>query len=88
MTMTEEEARTKWCPMHRVSASPAGDIYGNMPNRNADTCAASLCMAWRWQQSPQQAAMWAKLSADGVAAGGKEWTDLDPVGFCGLAGSP
>lgn len=41
MSMTEDEARTKWCPLAEQAAS-------------SSRCIASECAAWRWQQSPEQ----------------------------------
>lgn len=71
--MTEEEARTRWCPMYRVVVDPSSQsLYGNMLNPGAMTCAASLCMAWRWFD---------ESSVDGVR-------DNQQRGHCGLAGSP
>jgi len=47
--MTEEEAKTKWCPQARVAA-----VEGDGPNRRYDgapirgsLCLASGCMMWR-----------------------------------------
>ena len=45
MLLTEEEAKTKWCPMARLQdvggtynrCGPAADLY----------CIASACMMWR-----------------------------------------
>lgn len=52
---TEDEAKTKWCPMFRSAV--AHDVMGganyatnrdNVPSTGrVDTCIASSCMAWR-----------------------------------------
>lgn len=81
--MTEEQARSKWCPMNRASA---GDGESNIDNRPVEhvkgddggwrltglfhqsaRCIASDCMAWRW-------------SADAREIEGRA------LGACGLAG--
>jgi len=38
--MTEDEAKTKWCPFVRA-AGPADPASGYL-------CIGSACMAWRW----------------------------------------
>lgn len=60
--MTEEEAKTKWCPMARVSSILKGDKISAVANRDISLlvptndfdpatdltkCIASSCMAWR-----------------------------------------
>ena len=54
MILTEDEAKTKWCPYFQVSTSVCGE-YSNQDvqvNRNLDStvcnCVASKCMAWCW----------------------------------------
>ena len=53
--MTEIEARTKWCPMIRVTVTPVTGGWennmltnrGDIPASNTDTlCIASKCMMW------------------------------------------
>ena len=62
MILTEEEAKTKWCPMARY-----GELHGpeqgaaaafnynrtDVPNAppipNTCRCIASECMAWKWE---------------------------------------
>lgn len=78
--MTEDEAKTKWCPFVRMMISARGsDLYGPF-NRmivdketakvdNSIACIGSICMAWRWTHPitvPQK----------------------DRDGYCGLAGRP
>ena len=45
--MTEQEAKTKWCPMVRAPMLIAPAIPGNKYGANAK-CVGSDCMMWRW----------------------------------------
>lgn len=88
--MTEEEAKTKWCPearvamiQHRgrVSVSSNRDISLFVPTNSFDPntditkCIASACMCWRWDVRK-------RLTNVGMVDIPKdEWT-----GHCGLAG--
>lgn len=51
MIVTEEEARTKWCPEVRLTDA-SGSNYGVISNRDIgvrhEYCIASKCMWWRW----------------------------------------
>lgn len=57
--MTEDEAKTKWCPHARVDSTSS-----NRPNAgdNCDTsagwpgCIASACSQWRWSEAKRTAA--------------------------------
>lgn len=84
--MTEEEAKTKWCPFARVvayTAREAGQAAFNRacgPNDGANTrpaalCFGSACMAWRTAQV-------------GRVLPGDEHKTYREQGFCGLAGAP
>lgn len=63
--MTEEEAKTKWCPFARVVTTVGGRPLLNQPviNRTQDykgegdavgPCIASSCMAWHWSEKKHQ----------------------------------
>lgn len=76
MYLTEEEARQKWCPFARVSASnfpePGNhasnrDAGGSVPS-NGSNCLASECMAWRIKRLVGR--------------------DEQVAGYCGLVGKP
>lgn len=86
MLLTEEEAKTKWCPFARrmpyAEAAEASEIdkIGINPDyvdemRAMYPCIASACMAWRWVE---------ELDKD---APGDEAVFKRERGYCGLAGS-
>ena len=86
--MTENEARTRWCPFVRVTVTPNDATWqgnmmtnrGQIPAANTDTrCIASDCMCWiatdnEFEPEPPE------TSAVRVPQQGK------PAGYCGLAG--
>jgi hypothetical protein len=47
--MTEDEAKTKWCPYVRF-VDCEDRLYDNRPSsmQNGAKCLGSGCMAWRW----------------------------------------
>lgn len=96
--MTEDEAKTKWCPFARqmVTAESKGAMSGPIAvgsaNRFEDDpngrprgsmCVASGCMAWRWGFSPREATA---AAVDAPMTHAKRPFVAD--GFCGLAGRP
>lgn len=49
MILTEEEARTKWCPeVQFVDSSGYGIISNRDVGARNEYCIASNCMMWRW----------------------------------------
>ncbi len=78
--MTEEQAREKWCPHARVSASNEPALGNHAANRwenpqglpDGAGCIASDCMAWRWQ--------------DSLSIRDGEQPSKSNNGYCGLAG--
>lgn len=85
--MTEDEAKTKWCPMVRYVVLPDENRLEN----NRDTifhgnhCIGSACMMWHWIVPPNE------VKHD--AGNGHEPLKLVPSGraadgCCGLAGKP
>ena len=62
--MTEQEARTKWCPMARVSTYSVGNPAESAANRTdegtpypASRCIASDCMMWEPEEKEPRETM-------------------------------
>jgi hypothetical protein len=76
--MTKEEAKTKWCPMVRITTVGGGSTNRDelMVGKTGDlvNCIASDCMMWR--QLPLEKWVW---DEDGHKR---------PSGYCGLGGKP
>ena len=85
--MTEDEAKTKWCPMVRYGTQGRNETGGaNKPETDAEkrglACLGSACMMWRWQ--PKMINVSTKNSWVFMRPTGETTTD----GYCGLAGKP
>jgi len=77
MLITQEEAKSKWCPMPCPDNKPPGIC----------PCIASECMMWRWETMTrwEQRLRDGRNSAPGIDM--QEVADLLPrKGYCGLAG--
>lgn len=71
--MTEEEAKTKWCPFVRLGGPMQTEGEGTTSNRwpgddctkpaSVYLCIGSACMAWRWQQEKQTVAFLEAVAA-------------------------
>ena len=72
--MTEDEAKTKWCP--HVIASHTNPRQKPGEDDWLHACIGSACMAWRWSRV---------TSADPVS---NAYAGAIDDGFCGLAGKP
>lgn len=87
--MTEDEAKTKWCPHARVllrtvSQYPAVNREPAAPPPRSTLCIASQCMAWRWRLefTPPPIPEPYNVQVLSVTTGPSK-TD----GYCGLAGA-
>ena len=99
--MTEDEAKTKWCPYARISSLNEGGDDGPSSNRwlgwisdgevgSVACCIASTCMAWRWSEAEHARRF---VSAFGGAGVNFVTTERaikpdERQGYCGLAGQP
>jgi hypothetical protein len=72
--MTEDEAKTKWCPFVRHPVNMPGYSNGNRFNKpSLDAtcrCIGSRCMAWRWE----------------ILVADESMRNKNDRGCCGLAG--
>lgn len=74
--MTEEEAKTKWCPMVKYDLGRA--VNRDACYDNAGThCIGAACMMWRWEVRPHKAT-YPITEASAKASIGS--------GHCGVAG--
>lgn len=87
--MTEDEAKTKYCP------SPGARENGHgMPDA---MCIGSACMAWRWKRSDatrtkieairdyrDRTGETLQAAKDAVE---RDWVEPKTEGYCGLAGA-
>ena len=70
--MTEQEAKTKWCPMAQISYQ----LYSGVGRLDYQTCIASDCMMWRYKTNGQ---MGYDRNPDDICLAS---------GYCGLGGKP
>lgn len=81
--MTEEDAKTKWCPFTRLIADNGG-LTANRSDSLPDItrCMGSGCMAWRWD------AEWDFNTAAPMGPDYERRAMALRSGYCGLAGKP
>lgn len=88
--MTEDEAKTKWCPFARVvilgEGSPIGPANravgkGGTEGTKGARCIVSACMAWRWRG-------WFLDEDRDCHATPPPADPAVRLGYCGLAGGP
>lgn len=93
MTMTEEEAKKKWCPQMAAAGMLCDETerYGSHNGVVAARCIASECMAWRfkpqeWKHAAAYGGEW--IDTQEVDGWGQKGEKLPTLGYCGLAGHP
>jgi len=88
--MTEDDAKTKWCPMFRryIGMDPAGLEHRVVNNRDdvdqahlSQNCIGSECMAWR-EIEPELN----NIDSEQEDTGTVITFVFVPNGYCGLAG--
>jgi len=83
--MTEEEARTKWCPMVRITWYPTPAPETSISGWNRDeintNCIASDCMMWRKGEKKE-------VEIDRGYGQPPAYIDVVETGYCGLGGRP
>lgn len=93
--MTEDEAKTKWCPHSRrtfdiTKPGIAGSMFPDGSWR--PTCIASACMMWRWGQerNPDWKPKHHMFSTTPVHPDddSQPYVKSETDGYCGLAGRP
>ena len=81
--MTEDDAKTKWCPHSRVGINAKEGVFGRWHNFTANrfageevkghcNCLASKCMCWKWDNEAEY------FNSEG---------DTQAQGHCGLTGA-
>ena len=55
MILTEDQAKTKWCPEVRLIEDHGKNILNNRGELGDVLCLASGCMAWRWATGEHKA---------------------------------
>lgn len=83
--MTEEEAKTKWCPHAIASHTNPRQRLSN--SEWLHSCIGSACMAWRLESESEYADRCADWAAD-PQEGANNGPVPMPHGYCGLAGKP
>jgi hypothetical protein len=94
--MTEEEAKTKWCPQTLCARLIVSDHVEQPVEMGGARCIGSACMAWRWKdrRAGHDLSHWTYFHPDDperAQESHKEFLKSNPDGidgFCGLAGRP
>lgn len=92
MILTEEEAKTKWCP-HVRQSDGIGEVATNRWDEDNNPayarCIASECMAWEWATKPNPDFKECNMWPDQRARHEMDRTLPDHErGYCGLSGKP
>lgn len=90
MLLSEEEAKTKWCPHAVASHTDPRGGFRNDGRPIQFSCIASACMAWRWAYSTYDTVEQRFLKPGEVysLSDTKRYERRNHTGWCGLAGRP
>lgn len=93
MILTEEEAKTKWCPEARANAGRTA--IGTTLNRDDNGapfvgcyCIGSACMAWRWRDPAPEIEIFVAGEGNADFVRRRDRILAGRVGYCGKAGAP
>ncbi len=82
--MTEDEAKSKWCPYTRVGDKAVNRYFDDFPSHSY--CIGSACMAWRWDCAGTVITLDGMITVAQLDRMKRQATPQH--GFCGLAGKP
>ncbi|MFZ0271040.1 MAG: hypothetical protein WAL34_04235 [Acidobacteriaceae bacterium] len=86
--MTEDEAKTKRCPVGAGLMARIAEIGFIPMNVYGSACIGSACMAWRWSRTPiikgTPQEVWNQDEGHHVVHD----LEREGDGYCGLAGKP
>ncbi len=96
MLLTEEEAKTKWCPYMPVIPGYVRTLYGAPAIPLVDepvearypNCIGSRCMAWRCGSARVRRTAQSGTWRDVPSTAAPPPVEYDFFGYCGLAGEP
>lgn len=101
--MTEDEAKTRWCPFVRFHVEGKAPTFTATPNREqrGTRCIGAACMAWRVVTGMGKTRVhpsvldkhWLGWNVTDATPDERGFVEITPppqasVGFCGLAGAP
>lgn len=87
--MTEDEARSRWCPFARTErGTRVLDAQGATHWLADCACIASNCMAWRWTSPPHWRVQIVPGRTQAATKDEEGAYQTRGNGFCGLAGKP
>lgn len=94
--MTEEQAKTKWCPMVRlIDGQPPGAASTNREYKEFGTeheesnrCIGAACMMWRWDDVPNPVYEAQSPFMQWTPANIPMTIKSETHGHCGLSGCP